>query len=108
MHFIHFLGVLISSAAICYGIEDSLQNVTTQMLSMPLQDDINAPLVAHIDVNSLNKELKAFIQQEVITGCPQVFSSGCTCTLYLHFWGYIQIVGGAMYPLTLHLGVQRK
>ena len=23
-------------------------------------------------------------------------------------WGYIQIFGGAMYPLTLHLGVQRK
>ena len=27
---------------------------------------------------------------------------------YLHFWGYIQIFGGAMYPLTLHSGVQRK
>ena len=27
---------------------------------------------------------------------------------YLHFWGYIQIFGGAMYPLTLYLGVQRK
>jgi len=27
---------------------------------------------------------------------------------YLHFWGYIQIFGGAMYPLTLHLVVQRK
>jgi hypothetical protein len=23
-------------------------------------------------------------------------------------WGYIQIFGDAMYPLTLHLGVQRK
>ena len=42
------------------------------------------------------------------TVCPQVFSSGGTCTFYLHFWGYIQIFGGAMYPLTLHLGVQRK
>ena len=68
MRFIHVLGVLISSAAICYGIEDSLQNVTTQMLSMPLQNDLNALLVAHIDVNSLNKELKAFIQQEVNNG----------------------------------------
>ena len=27
---------------------------------------------------------------------------------YLHCWGYLQIFGGAMYPLTLHLGVQRK
>ena len=47
------------------------------------------------------------------------FHLGGTCTLlpsflgvhvpfYLHFWGYIQIFGGAMYPLTLHLGVQRK
>jgi len=61
MRFIHVLDVLISSAAICYGIEDSLQNVTTQMLSMPFENDINAPLVAQIDVNSLNKELKAFI-----------------------------------------------
>ena len=42
------------------------------------------------------------------TACPQVFSSGGTCTLYLHFWGYINIFGGAMYPLTLHLEVQRK
>jgi hypothetical protein len=25
--------------------------------------------------------------------CPQVFSSGGTCTLYLHFWGYIQMFG---------------
>ena len=65
MRFIHVLDVLISSAAICYGNEDSLQNATTQMLSMPLQNDINAQLFAQIDVNSLNKELKAFIQQEV-------------------------------------------
>jgi len=68
MRFIHVVSVLLSSAAICYGIEDSLENVTTQMLSMPLQNNINAPLVAHIDVNSLNKELKAFIQQEVQNG----------------------------------------
>ena len=33
---------------------------------------------------------------------PQVFSSGGTCTLLPSF------LGGAMYPLTLHLGVQRK
>ena len=65
MRFIHVLDVLISSAAICYGIEYSLQNATTQMLSRPLQNDINIQLFAHIDVNSLNKELKAFIQQEV-------------------------------------------
>ena len=38
------------------------------MLSMPLQNDINAQLFAQIDVNSLNKELKAFIQQEVENG----------------------------------------
>ena len=68
MRFIHVLDVLISSAAICYGNEDSLQNATTQMLSMPLQNDINAQLFAQIDVNSLNKELKAFIQQEVENG----------------------------------------
>jgi len=68
MRFIHFLGAFISSAAICYGIEDSLQNATTQMLSMPLQNDIKAQLFAQIDVNSLNKELKAFIQQEVENG----------------------------------------
>jgi hypothetical protein len=68
MHFIHVLGALISSAAFCYGIDDSLQNVTTQMLSMPIQNDINAQLFAQIDVNSLNKELKAFIQQEVNNG----------------------------------------
>ena len=42
------------------------------------------------------------------SACSQVFLSGGTCTLLLHFWGYIQIFGGAMYPLTLHLGVQRK
>ena len=42
------------------------------------------------------------------SACPQVFSSGGTCTLYLHFWGYIKIFGGAMYPLTLHLGVQKN
>ena len=68
MHFIHVLGALISSAAFCYGIEDSLQNDTAQMLSMPLQNDINAQLFAQIDVNSLNKELKAFMQQEVENG----------------------------------------
>jgi hypothetical protein len=68
MHFIHVLGTLISSAAFCYGIEDSLQNDTAQMLSMPLQNDINAQLFAQINVNSLNKELKAFIQQEVENG----------------------------------------
>ena len=39
-----------------------------KMLSMPLQNDINAQLFAQIDVNSLNKELKAFIQQEVENG----------------------------------------
>ena len=38
------------------------------MLSMPLQSDINAQIIAQIDVNSLNKELKAFIQQEVENG----------------------------------------
>ena len=27
---------------------------------------------------------------------------------YLNFWRYIQIFWGAMFPLTLHLGVQRK
>jgi len=68
MRFIHVVGVLLSSAAICYGIEDSLQNATTQMLSMPLQNNIDAPRVAHIDVGSVNKELKAFIQQEVENG----------------------------------------
>ena len=45
---------------------------------------------------------------DIDTACPQVFSSGGTCTLYLHFWGYINIFRGAMYPLTLHLEVQRK
>jgi hypothetical protein len=35
---------------------------------MPLQSDINAQIIAQIDVNSLNKELKAFIQQEVENG----------------------------------------
>ena len=39
-----------------------------KMLSMPLQNDINAQLFAQIDVNSLNKELNAFIQQEVENG----------------------------------------
>ena len=36
------------------------------------------------------------------------FHLGVHVPFYLHFWGYIQIFGGAMYPLTLHLGVQRK
>ena len=50
---------------------------------------------------------------DVASGVPQqhahrFFHLGGTCTLYLHFWGYIKIFGGAMYPLTLHLGVQRK
>jgi hypothetical protein len=31
---------------------------------MPLQNNINAPIFAHIDIGSVNKELKAFIQQE--------------------------------------------
>jgi hypothetical protein len=52
----------------CYGIEDSLQNATTQILSMPLQNNINAPIFVHIDIGSVNKELKAFIQQEVENG----------------------------------------
>ena len=68
MRFIHVVSVLVSSAAICYGIEDALQNATTQMLSMPLQNNINAPIFAHIDIGSVNKELKAFIQQEVENG----------------------------------------
>jgi hypothetical protein len=36
------------------------------------------------------------------------FHLGVHVPFYLHFWGYIQIFGGAMYPLTLHWGVQRK
>ena len=36
------------------------------------------------------------------------FHLGVHVPFYLHFWGYIQIFGDAMYPLTLHLGVQRK
>jgi hypothetical protein len=36
------------------------------------------------------------------------FHLGVHVPFYLHFWGYINIFGGAMYPLTLHLGVQRK
>ena len=36
------------------------------------------------------------------------FHLGVHVPFYLHFWGYIQMFGGAMYPLTLHLGVQRK
>ena len=36
------------------------------------------------------------------------FHLGVHVPFYLHFWGYIQIFEGAMYPLTLHLGVQRK
>ena len=36
------------------------------------------------------------------------FHQGVHVPFYLHFWGYIQIFGGAMYLLTLHLGVQRK
>jgi hypothetical protein len=35
------------------------------------------------------------------------FHLGGTCTLLPSFLG-VQIFGGAMYPLTLHLGVQRK
>ena len=42
------------------------------------------------------------------SACPQVFSSGGTCTLLPSFLGVHQNFGGAMYPLTLHLGVQRK
>ena len=68
MRFMHVVSVLVLSAAICYGIEDSLQNATTQMLSMPLQNNINAPIFAHIDIGSVNKELKTFIQQEVENG----------------------------------------
>ena len=36
------------------------------------------------------------------------FHLGVHVPFYLHLWGYIQMFGGAMYPLTLHLGVQRK
>jgi hypothetical protein len=33
---------------------------------------------------------------------------GVHVPFYYHFWGYIQIFGDAMYPLTFHLEVQRK
>ena len=45
------------------------------MLSMPLQSDINAQIIAQIDVNSLNKELKAFIQQEVENGIKRAMAN---------------------------------
>jgi hypothetical protein len=44
----------------------------------------------------------------LLAACPQVFSSGGTCTLLPSFLGYIKIVGGAMYPLTLHLGYKKN
>jgi hypothetical protein len=50
------------------GKNKSIKNVTTQMLSMALQNNINAPIFVHIDIGSVNKELKAFIQQEVENG----------------------------------------
>jgi hypothetical protein len=36
------------------------------------------------------------------------FHLGVHVPSYLHCWGYIQIFGGAMYPLTLHLGGTKK
>jgi hypothetical protein len=36
------------------------------------------------------------------------FHLGVHVPFYLHFWGYIKIFGGAMYPLTLHLGYKEN
>ena len=44
-----------------------------------------------------------------------IYCCCCCCNILItsmptgfFIWGYIQIFGDAMYPLTLHLGVQRK
>jgi hypothetical protein len=36
------------------------------------------------------------------------FHLGVHVPFYLHFWGYIQIFGSAMYPLTLHWGYKEN
>ncbi|VDI03640.1 Hypothetical predicted protein, partial [Mytilus galloprovincialis] len=38
------------------------------MIPVPLLNNLNAPLVAQLDVNAINIELKAYIQQEIANG----------------------------------------
>lgn len=38
------------------------------MIPVPLLSNLNAPLVAQLDVNAINIELKAYIQQEIANG----------------------------------------
>ncbi|CAC5426499.1 unnamed protein product [Mytilus coruscus] len=38
------------------------------MISVPLLNNLNAPLVAQLDVNAINIELKAYIEQEIANG----------------------------------------
>jgi hypothetical protein len=45
---------------------------------------------------------------EHIQHAHRFFHLGVHVPFYLHFWGYIQIFGGAMYPLTLHLGYKEN
>jgi hypothetical protein len=59
------------------------------------------------NIHSLNAEEKNNLYQ-YIQHAHRFCHLGVHVPFYLHFWGYIQIFGGAMYPLTLYLGVQRK
>ena len=76
---------------------------SSQYILMILHKKISLPL---------EKNAKAFIMLWILflllQHAHRFFHLGVHVPFYLHFWGYIQIFGGAMYPLTLHLGVQRK
>ena len=54
------------------------------------------------------KHVSTLPNNKFIQHAHRFFHLGVHVHFYLHFWGYIQICGGAMYSLTLHLGVQRK
>jgi hypothetical protein len=64
--------------------------------------------LAHLEVNRSSFTPDLFSSLALCQHAHRFFHLGVHVTFYLHFWGYIKIFGGAMYPLTLLLGVQRK
>lgn len=59
-----YLILLLSCLTHCNGNDGLLQN-KKPVIPMPLLNSLNAPLVAQLDVNAINIELKAYIQQEI-------------------------------------------
>ncbi|XP_071179172.1 uncharacterized protein [Mytilus edulis] len=69
MHF-SILILLLLCLTHFHGNDGLLQNktFTKPMIPVPLLNNLNAPLVAQLDVNAINIELKAYIQQEITNG----------------------------------------